>query len=58
VVPIILITAFTDDGARAQAMNAGAVSYLAKPFGDDELLNCIHSVLQNAGTDVPQFAPR
>ena len=44
--------------ARAQAMNAGAAGYLAKPFDDDELLNCIHSVLENAGADVPQSAPR
>src|ERR1700689_5117716 len=58
VVPIIFITAFTDDRARAQAMNAGAAGYLAKPFSDDELLNCIHSVLENAGADVPQSAPR
>ena len=58
VVPIIFITAFTDDCARAQAMNAGAAGYLAKPFSDDELLNCIHAVLQNAGADVPQSAPR
>jgi DNA-binding response OmpR family regulator len=39
-------------------MNAGAAGYLAKPFSDDELLNCIHSVLENAGADVPQVAPR
>ena len=58
VVPIIFITAFTDDRARAQAMSAGAAGYLAKPFSDDELLNCIHSVLENAGADVPQSAPR
>jgi DNA-binding response OmpR family regulator len=58
VVPIIFITAFTDDRARAQAMNAGAAGYLAKPFSDDELLNCIHSVLENAGADVPQVPPR
>jgi FixJ family two-component response regulator len=58
VVPIIFITAFTDDRARAQAMNAGAAGYLAKPFSDDELLNCIHSALENAGADVPQSAPR
>ena len=57
-VPIIFITAFTDDRARAQAMNAGAAGYLAKPFSDDELLNCIHSVLENAGADVRQSAPR
>jgi DNA-binding response OmpR family regulator len=58
VVPVIFITAFTDDRARAQAMNAGAAGYLAKPFSDDELLNCIHSVLENAEADVPQVAPR
>ena len=58
VVPIIFITAFTDDSARAQAMNAGAAGYLAKPFSDDELLSCIHSVLENAEGDVPQSAPR
>src|ERR1700730_904204 len=58
VVPIIFITAFTDEHARAQAMNAGAAGYLAKPFSDNELLNCIHSVLENPGTDIPQSAPR
>jgi FixJ family two-component response regulator len=58
VVPIIFITAFTDDRARAQAKNAGAAGYLAKPFSDDELLNCIRSVLENDGADVPQSAPR
>src|ERR1700684_1041058 len=58
VVPIIFITASTDDRARAPAMSAGAAGYLAKPFSDDELLSCIHSVLENAGADVPQSAPR
>src|ERR1700692_2700337 len=56
--PIIFITAFPDDGARSQAINAGAAGSLAKPFSDDELLNCIHAVLENAGADVPQSAPR
>jgi FixJ family two-component response regulator len=45
-IPIIFITAFTDERARAQALNAGAVGYLAKPFGDEELLNCIHAALK------------
>jgi FixJ family two-component response regulator len=54
VIPIIFITAFTDDGARTQAMKAGAVGYLAKPFGDEELLNCIHAALQSAGPGVSQ----
>jgi FixJ family two-component response regulator len=45
-IPIIFITAFTDDRARVQALRAGAVGYLAKPFADEELLNCIHAALE------------
>jgi DNA-binding response OmpR family regulator len=45
-IPIIFITAFTDDRARAQALKAGAVGYLAKPFADEELVNCIHAALK------------
>ena len=54
VIPIIFITAFNDDRARAQALNAGAVGYLVKPFADDELLNCIHSVLEHPVDDASQ----
>jgi FixJ family two-component response regulator len=45
-IPIIFITAFTDDRARVQALKAGAVGYLAKPFADEDLLNCIHAALK------------
>ena len=57
-IPIIFITAFTDERARAQALNAGAVGYLAKPFSDEELLKCIHVALQSAGPEVSQFVRR
>jgi FixJ family two-component response regulator len=50
-IPIIFITAFADDGARAQATEAGAVGYLAKPFGEEELLDCIHAALRHQGRD-------
>jgi FixJ family two-component response regulator len=56
-IPIIFITAFSNDDARAQAMNAGAVGYLAKPFDDEELLNCIHAALQHAEPDASQPGP-
>jgi FixJ family two-component response regulator len=52
VIPIIFITAFTDDCARAQAMKAGAVGYLTKPFGDAALLDCIHEALKLPESDV------
>jgi FixJ family two-component response regulator len=44
-VPIIFITAFYDDNARAQALKAGALAYLVKPFDEVDLLNCIHRAL-------------
>ena len=45
-IPIVFITAFNDGRARAQALKAGAVGYLIKPFADEELLNCIHAALK------------
>jgi FixJ family two-component response regulator len=53
-IPIIFITAYSDERARAEAMQAGAISYLAKPFEDGVLLNCIHTALQHAGPHVSQ----
>ena len=53
-IPIIFITAFTDDRARVQALKAGAVGYLAKPFADEELLNCIHAALKHPEHGVSQ----
>ena len=45
-IPIIFITAFNDDRARAEAMEAGAVGYLTKPLDDAEFLDCIHAALK------------
>jgi FixJ family two-component response regulator len=45
-VPIIFITAFSDENARAQALKAGALSYLVKPFEEADLLNAINLTLQ------------
>ena len=44
-IPTILITAYPDDRVRARALGAGVVCYLPKPFGEDDLLNCIRSGL-------------
>ena len=57
VIPIIFITAFADDSARSQALKAGAVGYLAKPFDDKELLNCINAALRPDGRDASQLTP-
>jgi FixJ family two-component response regulator len=42
-IPTILITARPDDRVRAQALQAGVLCYLIKPFKEDDLLRCIHA---------------
>jgi len=39
--PIIFITAYGDVPKTVQAMKAGAVEFLTKPFGDEVLLSVI-----------------
>jgi FixJ family two-component response regulator len=45
-VPIIFISVFSDENARAQALKTGALCYLVKPFEEAELLNSINLALQ------------
>jgi FixJ family two-component response regulator len=45
-VSIIFITAYDDTKSRRRAMQAGAVAFPAKPFGEEQLLQTIHSALQ------------
>jgi FixJ family two-component response regulator len=44
-VPIVFITAYPDDRARDQAMQAGAVAFLYKPFEEQALLNAVEKGL-------------
>jgi FixJ family two-component response regulator len=44
-IPTIVITAFPKDDDRARAKRSGVVCYLAKPFGDNQLADCITSAL-------------
>jgi FixJ family two-component response regulator len=44
-IPIIFITAYGNTEARRQAMQAGAVAFLDKPFSDEQLLNNIRTAL-------------
>jgi FixJ family two-component response regulator len=41
--PIIFITAFDNPHDRKQAMDAGAVAFLQKPFSDKAMLDAIES---------------
>jgi FixJ family two-component response regulator len=45
--PIIFISAHADDDPRTQALEAGAVAFLYKPFYEEELLNAIDTALKN-----------
>ena len=42
-IPIIFVTACPDEWTRARALQAGAVDFLEKPFGEEALLNGIRS---------------
>jgi FixJ family two-component response regulator len=45
-IPTILITAYPDEKARTQALEAGVICYLTKPFNECELLACIEAALE------------
>jgi FixJ family two-component response regulator len=46
-IPIIFITAHGDTQMRMQALRAGAVEFLAKPFNDEALLETVRSALES-----------
>src|SRR4051812_45383793 len=48
--PIIFITGYGDVPTSVQAMKAGAVEFLTKPFGDDALLNAIEQAIERSRT--------
>jgi FixJ family two-component response regulator len=45
-IPIIFITAHGDAKMRMQALRAGAVEFLAKPFDDEALLDSVRAALE------------
>ncbi|WP_457577306.1 sigma-54-dependent transcriptional regulator [Desulfomarina sp.] len=45
--PVIVITAFAEVDKAVEAMQAGAFSYLAKPFSNDELIVNLHKAVHH-----------
>src|SRR2546427_6127714 len=46
-IPTIFITAHGDERMRLQALRAGAVEFLAKPFDDEVLLENVRAALES-----------
>ncbi len=53
-IPIIFITGHGDIPMSVQAMKAGAVEFLPKPFRDQDLLDAIHQALAKAAEAMRQ----
>ena len=51
-IPIIFITSFDSDDVRLQALQAGAVGFLGKPFSQESLFQAVRSALANQH-DIP-----
>jgi FixJ family two-component response regulator len=45
-IPTIFITAHGDEGMRLQALRAGAVEFLPKPFDDEVLIESVRAALK------------
>src|SRR6266550_6867896 len=54
--PIIFITGHGDVPMSVQAMKAGAVEFLTKPFGDDVLLSAIRNAIGRSHAALSQEA--
>ena len=46
-IPIVIVSAKDDFESKARAIEAGATEYVTKPFGADELMGKINSLVTN-----------
>jgi FixJ family two-component response regulator len=56
--PIIFITGHGDVPTTVQAMKAGAVEFLTKPYGDDVLLSAIESAIERSKAGLGEAAEK
>ena len=54
--PIIFVTAVLDEQIRNQALKAGAINILSKPFSDERLASCLVSALNDSMNTLPSLA--
>ena len=48
-VPVVILTAHGEEEARQQALEAGAVAFLRKPFQGDALLDAVQTAMHHGG---------
>ena len=49
-IPVIFITAHDEIGVREKALDAGAIAFLRKPFGDSLLIKTLQGALKGSWT--------
>ena len=54
--PIVVLSAISDEDEKVDALEAGADDYVTKPFGPRELVARLHAVLRRAGDAVDEPA--
>jgi FixJ family two-component response regulator len=55
-IPIVFLTGHGDISASVQAMRAGAVEFLTKPFDDEQLLHAIQEAIERDRRNRQQHA--
>jgi two-component system KDP operon response regulator KdpE len=49
--PVLLLSAETSEGAKVRALGMGADDYVTKPFGQDELVARVRSLIERRGRE-------
>jgi FixJ family two-component response regulator len=50
--PTIFVSGLADETTRREALAAGAVGFLSKPFGQKSLIDCLKTALMRQRTDI------
>jgi FixJ family two-component response regulator len=50
--PTIFVSGLADETTRREALAAGAVGFLSKPFGQKSLIDCLKTALTHQHADI------